>query len=257
MFGPEVNGQMTLAPIKLVPAGTALFEPILPVDAYSDIQKPRLKLYIVTDKDDPTPWLKGLWASSVDNAGAFVQRRKDLRPNMRQSLHVPADVRMSLLLYGPHESHHAPLIVTDVMVKQGQTLDLGRLEFGPGVTVTVKVVDSAGNPVKAMRLHCMDAHCGDCGLTAPTSRDGTTQVHVAPSTQGRFVAYCFGRSSQDRMEASVAYEIAGPEDNGREFVLQLPDAFIERLREADRERQQEAMPIQPLPASRYPAGSRR
>jgi hypothetical protein len=250
MLGAEVNGRVTLPPIKLFPAGTVLLEPVPPENAYSDFQKPRLTLFVVTAKDDPTPWRSDLWASPVDNAGASVSRRKDLRPNVPQSLYVPANVSMALLLYDPTASRYAPLVIPDVAVKQGQVLDLG-------LTATIKVVDSAGNPVEALRLYCMDDRYGHCGVTAPTNRYGTAEARVVLSTKGKFVAYCFGRSTQDRLEASVAYEIAGLEDNGREFVLQLPEAFVERLREASHKRQMEAMPIQPPPAARYPGGSRR
>ena len=53
-------------------------------------------------------------------------------------------VTMTLLLYDKIESPVAPLMFSDIRVAQGQTLDLGRLELGPGVVVAVKVVDSAG-----------------------------------------------------------------------------------------------------------------
>jgi hypothetical protein len=204
-LGPEVNGQVTLSPVKLFPAGTVLVEPIVPENAYSNLQKSRLRLLIVTAKDDPTPWLRSLWASPVDNAWASVPRDKDLRPNMRQSLYVPADVKMALLLYDRAESRYAPLVVPDVTVGQGQVLDLGRLEFGPGVTVTIKVIDPAGNPVQAMRLFCMDDWYGQYGITALTDRDGIAEAHVAPSTKGKFAIYFFGRSTNDRLEASVPY----------------------------------------------------
>jgi len=242
----DASGQVTLPPVKLFPAGTVLIEPVFPEYAYGNSRRPRLTMSIVTDKDDPTPWLKDLWASPVENSGASVARQKDLSPNARRSVYVPASVTMTLLLYDYLESPVAPLAIPDVVVGQGETRDLGRLELDSGVTVAVKVIDSAGKPVKGVRLNCMDDRYGHCGLIAPTNANGIAEAHVAPSSKGRFVLYYYGRSPEDRLEASVANSVAGPEDNGREFVLQLSDEFLQRVREARQERPPEAIPIQTL-----------
>jgi hypothetical protein len=234
------NGQVTISPIKVFPAGTVFLEPVVPDYANSDLRRPRLMLSMLTNKDDPAPWLKDLWASPIDSAGASVSRHQDLRPNTRQSLHIPADVTMTLLLSDSFETRCAPLFFPGIRVQQGQILDLGRLEFGPGITVAVKVIDSVGKPVKDARVYCLDDRYGQYGVTAPTNGSGIAEAHVAPSTKGKFALYFFGRSSSDRLETRVAYEVGALEDNGREFILQPSDEFLRRFREG---RQERPMPL--------------
>jgi hypothetical protein len=240
LYGPVANGQVTISPIKVFPAGTVFLEPVVPDYANSDLRRPRLMLSMLTNKDDPAPWLKDLWASPIDSAGASVSRHQDLRPNTRQSLHIPADVTMTLLLSDSFETRCAPLFFPGIRVQQGQILDLGRLEFGPGITVAVKVIDSVGKPVKDARVYCLDDRYGQYGVTAPTNGSGIAEAHVAPSTKGKFALYFFGRSSSDRLETRVAYEVGALEDNGREFILQPSDEFLRRFREG---RQERPMPL--------------
>ncbi len=257
-YGPATNGQVTIPSIKLFPAGTVVFESVLPEGAYSRGRGPRLTLSIVTDKADPTPWLKDLFASLADNSGASVSRSTDVRPNARQSLYVPAGATVTLLFCDNMESPIAPLVFPDVLVAQGRTLDLGRLEFGPGITVSVKVIDPAGTPVREARVYCVDNRYGHYGVTAPTNGSGIATVHVAPSTKGKFALYRRATPREDPLEASVAYEVGGLEDNGREFILQPSEEFLQQFRETRQERPQEAMPIQPLQTpARYAPGQRR
>lgn len=259
LVAPDRAGTVTLPPIKLFPAGAVVLEPVVPGEPASGDRRVRLSLRMVTAEDDPTPWLKDLWSAPKDNSGAFVSSTQDLRPNARQSVSVPAGVRMTLFVYDTIESPWAPLAVPSIQVQQGETVDVGRLELGPGVTIVVKVIDPAGNPFKGARLNCHDDRWGYWGVTAITNSAGITQAHVAPSSKGKFSMFCPDETMRGRLEAIVPYEVAGAEDDGREFVLQLPVAFAERLREL-RQAQQEAAPPappQPLPPSRYSGQKRR
>jgi hypothetical protein len=192
-------------------------------------RKPRVCLHLPTAHDDPTPWLKDYWATPNNNHGASVVRPKELRANVPQSVYVPAGVRMTVLVYDALENSWAPHVIRDISVPQGQVLDLGRLELNLGVEVIVKVVDTRGNPVKGMRVSLADEQAGYCGGTAPTSTTGTTRAHLPPASRGKFVVFRYGGPEQPRVEESTPYEVAGPEDAGREFVLTLSDAFVEQL----------------------------
>lgn len=226
---PDKNGLVTFPPLRLFPAGILVVEPVLPAGVSLPGMKPHVSLHLPTTRDDPTPWLKDYWATPNYNHGASVVRPKELRADVRQSVYVPAGVSMTVLVYDGFENAWAPHIIRGISVPQGQVLDLGRLELSRGVEVIVKVVDTQGNPVKGMRVSLADEQAGLCGGTAPTGTTGKTRARLPPASRGKFVVSRYGGPEQPRLEESTPYEVGGPEDAGREFVLTLSDTFLEQL----------------------------
>jgi hypothetical protein len=220
----DKSGKATVPDLKLFPVGTVTIEPNVPAGYRSR----RIRLDVLTA--DPASWLKDLRFPSENKAEEDVLSRcsRDLTSRGRQSLYVPAYVTLTLRLQLPGEQY-APVFIEDVLVGQGKTVDVGRVDFAPTVPVAVKVIDSAGDPVAGITVKSLADKCHYPGFGAATDTTGVAHLPVAAHFSGRaFVEYQDPRTNTTAREA-VPCRIAGPEDAGREFVLQLSDTFPEQL----------------------------
>jgi hypothetical protein len=252
---PGENGVVTLPPAWLFPAGTVILEPVTGEPGYSMGRKPRLELRIVTAENDPTPGPAELRTSSETG----ILRYRELRPNARQSLYVPADVTMRLLLYERTESPWAPIAIPSVRLRQGEVLDAGRLELNPGVTITVKVTDPTGRPLRGQRLHCMDEQWGSFGITTLSNTEGVVRAHVMPFSKGRLCLFAHDPATYARLEQSVSYDVTDAEKGKPELVLRISGPFMELFRKAAEERPKSLpgpMPAPPPPAPSPPVPRR-
>ena len=105
------------------------------------------------------------------------------------------------------------------------------MEFAPGVRVGVKVVDSRGKPLSDVRVECVYENGFHWVARGVTGSEGMTGISVPVHSRGRFRTVCADRQAETFIEEAVPYEVAGPEDAGREFTLPLSDKMIQRLSE--------------------------
>jgi hypothetical protein len=220
----DKSGKATVPDIKLFPVGTVTIEPNAPASYRSR----RIRLDVLTA--DPASWLKDLRAASGNKAEEDVLSRcsRDLASRGRQSLYVPAYVTLTLRLQLPGEQY-APVFIEDVLVGQGKTVDVGRVDFAPTVLVAVKVVDAAGDPVAGITVKSLADKCHYPGLGAVTDAAGVAHLPVAAHFAGRVFAEYKDPRTNTMARAAVSCRIDDPEDAGREFVLQLSDTFPEQL----------------------------
>jgi hypothetical protein len=220
----DKNGKATVPDIKLFPAGTVAVEPNVPVDCRGK----RVALDVLTA--DPAPWLKDLGASREDDARENVLSHcsRDLAPHGRQNVCVPAYVTLILRLRLPDE-RYAPVVIEDVLVGQGKTLDVGRIDFVRVVPVVVKVVDSAGGPRAGITVRSLADKCSYASPGTVTNTAGIARLPVAAHFSGRVIAEYKDPRTNAVTRETAPCQIGGPEDAGREFVLSLSDAFLEQL----------------------------
>ena len=224
-FEMDAEGRVLLPEMKLFPAGTVMLEPRVP-DREKDV-----RFYYRTAPDDPTPWLKDLWATPNANEGLTVFRKNKLPINQSQKVYVPAGVTLTLVLQRIGDQF-TPVVIEPVYLRQGEVLDLGRVEFAAAVQVIVKTINSAGKPLEGITVKCRTDGIGYASLGAVTDDQGLARVATPQNSQGRFVVEYFDRESMTAVREGTPYEIRGPQDEGREFVLVLSDEFLEQLRNA-------------------------
>jgi hypothetical protein len=141
-------------------------------------------------------------------------------------VYVPAYATLTLRLQLPGEQY-APVFIQDVLVGQGKTFDVGRVDFVRTVPVAVKVVDAAGNPVAGLAVKSLPDKCNYPGLAAVTDKAGIARLPVAAHFSGRvFVEYKDPRTNTT-VRAAVPCRV-DDEDTSHEVVVQLPDTSPEQ-----------------------------
>ena len=231
-FEPDATGKIRLPDMKLFPAGTIVVKPSgLATEGPRAVKDVRFRY--VTLAGDPTPWLKEFWATPLARQGADVFRKEKLLINESQIIYVPADVTLTLtfaVLSGDEQL--SPIMIRNIRLRQGQVLDLGRLEFSTGIQIAVRVVDSKGKPVEGITVKSFVQGNSYGSPGAVTDGQGLARVTVPPHSQGRFFVERHDKETRTTVREDVPYGIAGPEDAGREFFLPLSDGFLEQLLDA-------------------------
>ena len=225
---PDDSGAISLPDMKLFPAGTILVEPNVPRRQGLGIDK-NVRFFYYTEEGDPTPWLEDLWAAPSENRGGCIFRKSKLPRNEQSRVYVPADVELTLKVTR-RDPQSAPAIFEGVLLRQGEVIDLGRVGFPPAMEVAVRVIDWAGKPLEGISVQHRSDRGNYWGQQAVTDGEGIVHLYVPQQSQGQFVVEYFDDEAMIRVREGVPYTVGGAEDAGREFVLQLSEAFLERLR---------------------------
>ncbi len=226
---PDSNGIVTIPPMKLFPAGTVIIHPVTP-DLDHAGQPPRLRFHWMIQGENPPAWVKDLRHMHMENPGASVPAERELQPNVAQTVYVPAGANLTLVLRLPSPRNPwPPIYVRDITLAQGQVLDLGRLEFQPGLEVLVKVLDSRGDPLARIPVYAVDESGLSWSMRQLTDESGTVRIRVPNRSTGKFSVWHFDRQTWERREENVPFAVGAEEDAGKEFTLSLSDELIEAL----------------------------
>jgi hypothetical protein len=226
-FEPDATGSILLPDMKLFPAGIVVVEPNVPLQFGLSPEKDVAFSY-ATAQGDATPWLKDFWASPSARQGGSVFRRQKLPVNELQMVYVPADVTLTLTIRR-YDEQSAPVVIKGVHLRQGEVLDLGRMEFPKGLQITARAVDSGGKPVEGVTILSFPERMSYRGRGAVTDGEGFARVYVPPHSQGQLVVEYRDRQTWKPVRESTPYRVGGEEDAGRKFVLRLSDGFLEEL----------------------------
>jgi len=225
---PDDSGAISLPEMRLFPAGAILIEPNVPSGQGLAVERD-VRFFWYTKEGDPTPWLKDLWAARSENRGGCIFRKSKLPSNEPSRVYVPADVELTVKMTR-RDPQFAPAILEDVLLRQGEVLDLGRVDFPSAMKVAVRVIDSAGKPLEGISVQHRSGRGNYWGQQAVTDQDGVVHLYVAQHAAGQFVVEYYDDEAMSRVREGVPYTVGGAEDAGREFVVQLSEAFLERLR---------------------------
>jgi hypothetical protein len=238
-FTPDKDGFVTLPPLKLYPAATIIIEPITPQIGEGDKIKraPRDLLLNWFEFTGQKPaWFEAMgdYTYPVKNSGASIFYKKDLLPNAVQKFYIASDLEMTLQIDAPVESQWDPIILPNIMLHQSEVLNLGRVEFGPAIKVAIMVVDSAGQAVEGVTVKQLNDKGKFWGRQSITDVDGIAFLDIPRYSTGEFaVEKQLGRAPDGSwlkpLRQGVPYQVAGQEDVGRVFTLQLSDDFLDIL----------------------------
>jgi len=196
--------------------------------------KARIRFQFSTEPDDPTPWLRDLRAGPMETKGGSVYSKRELCPNQAQNVYVPAGVDLTVEIHLRKKEQFSPIVLGGIHLAQGEILDLGRVNFGPMIEGTVKVIDSAGKRLEGITVIARTRHNVNWDHGQVSDGWGIVHLRVPPHSEGRFtVSY---RDQQTRREVyeGTPFIVGGDEDMGREFILQLSDEMFQLLREERR-----------------------
>ncbi len=223
----DPTGKVLVPDMKLFPAGTVIVEPNVP--GWNEM-RPEKEVYIdyLTARGDPTPWLKDLWATPASTGGGRVFRKRKLPINQPQTVYIPANVTITLTIRRRDE-RFAPFVVEDTHLRQGEVLNLGRIEFPEAMAVVARVIDSAGKPLEGITVKSLADGHNYLFRGAVTDERGVARVYVPPHSQGQLFVELYDVEARAKIRQDTPYRVAGHEDTGREFVLVLSSEFLEQL----------------------------
>jgi hypothetical protein len=222
--GSEPNEFVAVPAMKLFPAGTILVEPNLPDFGFGDRQDKHIRLHWYPTADDVTPWLKEIWGTSGQPKGARSVYKYELQPNQLQSAYIPALLALTIRIYSLRDNERGYISIPGIRLQQGQVLDLGRRDFPRAVQVVVKVVNSAGQPVKGVGVNALDEDGHLTYAGAISDQDGLARIGVPPNSKGQFAVWRIAAAG--KLQHAIPYQVAGQEDAGKEFTLQLSDEIL-------------------------------
>ncbi len=230
---PDGDGCITLPEMKLFPAGTIVIEPNVPTEA-EEAGHDEVRLHWFTDPDDNTFWLSDLWATPKNNKGGYLFYKYDLRSNEIETAYIPAGLELTMRVYMMGESRWGPIIIDGIKLEQGQVLDLGRQDFQPAIRVSLKVIDSANEPVESVSVRINNnVSPWLIFMQGPiTNENGIVRFRVPTYSSGEFVIEYYEDAKDSKsmhLRESVAYEIGGEEDAGREFTMTISDEMLYQL----------------------------
>jgi hypothetical protein len=226
---PDQNGNVALRPMKLFPAATIIIEPHIPnVSSRTDH---RLRFQWFTAPDDTIP-LK----TALEDANIWLFYKWELQHGRIQTAYIPAGLPLTIEVY-PMLDQWGPAKLGEIELQQGQTINLGSVSFPRTFQVAVKVINSQGQPVPKVTVRCRD-EIFRASYIRPTwtEEDGIAWIYVSPNSKGQFVVEARDTVNQTVLRESFPYQVAGPEDEGKEFTLMLSDQMLEQLFKENRPR---------------------
>ncbi|MHC4323931.1 MAG: hypothetical protein ACYSUX_06635 [Planctomycetota bacterium] len=226
-FESDENGYTKLPPMKLYPAGTIIVEPNIP--GYNPMEKYEIRFHRHISSEDKTPWLKDFRATRRESKGGSLFYRNKLLPNQIQSVYIVAGVEQTIKIFRRRETQWAPVVIAGVKLRQGENLDLGRIDFEPNFRIAVKVIDSSSEPVEGVAVSYFDEYGLFMGQKPITDEDGIVKLYVPPHSKGKFTVSYFDESTKETIQDGISYETAGREDAGRQFTLQISDEMLYQL----------------------------
>ena len=138
-------------------------------------------------------------------------------------IYAPAGVNFKLSLRpssrGRDEWSSLTTIPESIFLEQGETLDLGLVKLEPAVRVTVKVVNSKGEPVEGISITRFQYDDNIRYTVGQTNPDGILYMSLNAHSKGELWA----RLGLDYVAAKIPFEIGGQEEAGCEFQLVLTE----------------------------------
>lgn len=227
-FEPDQTGCVPVPPMKLFPAATIVIEPNVPTPAGQTKNSVRLNWFSFPGEKPDWFEAMGDYTYPKKNQGASLFYKSTLLPNISQKIYVAAGLEMTIeiRLLGQHQ--WGPIIIPGVKLQQGQSADLGQWEFGPSTKVAIKVIDQQGKPVEGVNVR-QTKNGLYWGQQAITNHQGIAIFCVPLYSEGDFVVGYFDKSLPGPVTERTRYQIAGQEDAGKEFTLQLSDELLSLL----------------------------
>ena len=231
VYEPDENGVIRFSEMKLFPSAQIELELDLPDISDDGQQFTDVRFQFSTKQDDPTPWLKRLWANIKETKGASTIRQSQLRPNGRQTVIIPAGVELKLTLRALHDER-LKITFDNIELEQGQSLDLGLIEFPRTFKVYVKLIDLQEKPVQGVLVRGVDSSGVYFGLNKKSDEEGIVVLNVTPNSKGEFSVSHRDNETNELIRESIPYEVRGEENAGQTFTFQLSDEAINSIFES-------------------------
>lgn len=186
----------------------------------------------IIDKRNNPPWVHDfLPAWEVDSFMDDIRNDFCLNLNEQCSFPVPAGLYVQIQLRARlrEAEHWSPVTIAEtVKLRQGQTLDLGRVQIHPTIVVFAEVLNSAGQPIEGVPVTAVSRYGKKI---SNTDEEGIALFYLARDAAGEFVVEYKQRDEPGALDLreAIPYEIARPEDANIVYTLQVSDEIIYHL----------------------------
>ncbi|OHB61811.1 MAG: hypothetical protein A2167_05090 [Planctomycetes bacterium RBG_13_46_10] len=245
LFTPDEQGYVTIPPLKIFPAGMIIIEPIVPDKFIEELNqstanqwRPRGTLSWFKFGHERPPWFEAMgdYTHPSRNNGASLFYKRDLLLNAEQKVYVASELEITFRVNVLEERGRGelePIVIPNIKLRQGEVLNIGRVEFGSALQVAVKVVDSKGRGVEGVTVRHKD-EAGLGGSEGITAADGIALLNIPRYSRGEFFVqnrfeYMPDDLFQKPLAEGISYIVGGEEDAGRVFILPLSDNFLALL----------------------------
>jgi hypothetical protein len=219
---PQKPGEPLVADvetIRLYPAARICLNVIADEDHM--MVQPRWQI----DKENSPQWASELM-DYEDGRTVSMQYYSSFDANKTSYVFVPAYAYFTLKLNCPYNEIWAPITFDEAFyLEPSQLLDLGKIPLEKSLTIYVKAVNSANEPVIGISLRRRIGNSG--GHVHITDENGIATFYLPQNTKGSFFATDYShRSDGTQVIEELNFQVGGPEDDNIQYVMQLSDELI-------------------------------
>lgn len=230
-YAIEIDGKdrAAVGDLPLYPAAKVFVRPVLAVtDAGRNVSvSPRWRLLEHGQPDWVGRFRKALPYQSVRE----YEYIHWMKLNQRQPVHVPAGVLLKLALELPYDDQWTTATVNRVvLLKQGESLDLGEVGFRKALRAQVRVVDKDGKPVDGApvrRLHKME---NVWSVAHNTNADGLASFYVDANSTGQFRVLATDCGISHKVTNTVVPFKVGKAAPTKPYVIRLTEEQVRIIR---------------------------
>ncbi|MHC4194211.1 MAG: carboxypeptidase-like regulatory domain-containing protein [Planctomycetota bacterium] len=233
LFEKDIDGNYRVPVTRMFPSAKIVIDPWSHAKGRNSPQN--FHPNWIVDVERSPSWAKGLLAACIDDYREGIFRDYNIDSNRGlEVFHVPAGVTFDLQLRPWSPFSRDPTIWSsmtlgrDLNLKQGQVLDLGRIEIKRVFNVFAEVQRSTGEPVEGLPVKACDQY-GQ--IISNTDHEGVAMFSVARDSQGEFVVEYKPPEPETalHLRESVPYQITGPEDANSVYEFSVSDKMIYQL----------------------------
>jgi len=218
------DGFVNVPDLVLYPAAKALVRPVSPGERISVWHE-----WLIDEEDQPA-WAAG-FLRAMEGKNAEIERLHWLKLDEKEPIYVPAGLRLRVRFSTPY--HQQWTVVgpdQTIVVKQGDTVDIGDLAFVPSARISVTVVNREGNPVEGIPVR-RHVHPGRAwSVPHNTDAKGVARFFAPSGSSGQMGVRDF--PDRDAPEAKAAnltapFRVAEDGQLVEACVIRLTDRQIE------------------------------
>ena len=221
---PDATGRVEIPPIHLYPAAK------VKMYVQTGLEQVRIAVYWRLKEDQTPSWARELGSRPMASSPRPLYSHS-YAPNVEQVVFVPAEVPLQLTVTTGPDDRLCPWTYPQIVcLPQGAVMDLGSCSLQESLSVVLQVVDRDGRPLEGVPVK--RAMGRTLSTTHNTDENGLATLRVAPHSHAHLGVFPFtlrDRAARRLKPETVAIEVGGVEDEGRQFTLVLSEDLLTAL----------------------------
>ena len=185
--------------------------------------------WITADKDQPD-WITRFHAATKETGGDYAYNGW-MTINEEQPLYVPAGLKLKFRFEpSKHDDSAAPFVMPETIeMKQGETRNIGEIQFADTLRATVRVVNKDGTPLEGLVVRSLHDDERAWSLPHNTDASGEAFFGLNPNSTGKF-RVGDPRPDEQGKPAETTFEVKD-EPPAKPYQIQITDEQLQSLLE--------------------------